>query len=187
MAKLSGLVPTYTDAYRESIFFLWYANGRDAHFGNQIPPSENGDIPTHAAIAVWRKKYDWAQRADALDAQVSMKLEKEAVQKKATAIKKMAEAGEALLDAGLEFIKTNPDFDSHSAAVNAVRHGAEMLSQYVGMGEFILGMSKMNDVQLTKEMYRLLGKNENEDGIVEIEATTDDEDAPDKSEDDNGS
>jgi hypothetical protein len=97
----------------------------------------------------------------------------------------MAEAGESLLDAGLSFIKDNHEFDSHASAVNAVRYGAEMLAQYVGMGEFILGMSKMKDDQLTKEMYRLLGKNENEDGVVEIETTTD-EDAPDKPEDDNG-
>jgi hypothetical protein len=183
MSKPIGLVPNYTDAYIESVFFLWYENGRDTHIGNKVVPSADGNIPQPTTIAGWKRKYGWEERADVLDAQVSMKLEKEAVQKKAKAITKMAEAGESMLDEGLKFIKENK-FDSSSAAVRAVMGGAEMLSQYVGMGEFILGMSKMNNAQLTKEMYRLLGKSE--DDVVDAETIEESEDATDKSEDDNG-
>jgi hypothetical protein len=95
----------------------------------------------------------------------------------------MAEAGESMLDEGLKYIKENK-FDSSSAAVRAVMGGAEMMQSFVGMGEYILGMGRMSNDQLTKEMHRLLGKSENEDGIIDI-APEVDEDVADKSEDDN--
>jgi hypothetical protein len=52
------------------------------------------------------------------------------------------------------------------------------------MGELMLSIGKMSDSQVEKEFYHLLGKNENEDGIVDAEFQVDDN-APDKPEDDN--
>lgn len=179
--KSTTLVPVYSDNYIESVFFLWYGAGRDIRVS--IPPSEEGNTPNPLTVAAWKRRYAWEERADVLDAEVSRKLEKQAVEKKAKAITKMAEAGEAMLDAGLRFIKENDKFDTHSSAVRAVIGGADLLAQYAGIGEFIMG--RMNNAQLTKELYRLLGKNENEDGVVDVDATMENEDASDKSENDN--
>jgi len=177
-----GVSPGYTDTYIDSVFFKWYEEGRNNRISARLPSFE-GEVPSSATIMKWRKKYDWDQRADALDAEVSLKLEKEAIELKAKAIKKLAKAGEELVDKGLEYLKEE-SFDTASAAVRAVIGGADMMSKFVGMGEFILGVSKMNDQQLTKEFYRLLGKNEDADAIdAEVQA---DEDGSDKSEDNLG-
>jgi hypothetical protein len=157
MTKTS--VPNYSQEYIESCFFIWYQN-RDKHrldIVASLPESEDGNVPPYATVRGWKDRYGWDERADALDAEVAVQLEHEAVTKKAEAIKKLAKVGESLVDKGIDYI----------------------MSKFVGMGEFILGVSKMNDQQLTKEFYRLMGKGDED--VIDAE----NEDVIDKSEDDN--
>ena len=175
----------YSDTYIESCFFVWYANrGKTKfHMADGFPPSEEGNTPTLVTVIKWRDNLGWIERADAMDGELSRTMEKDAIKMKAEAIKKLAKVAETLVDEGIEFIKEK-GFDTSSAAVRAVVSGAELMARFVGMGELMLGISKMSDSQVEKELYSLLGKNENEDGIVDAEIQVDD-DAPDKPEDDN--
>ena len=183
--QIETLVGNYSDTYIESCFFVWYANrGKTKfHMADGFPPSEDGNIPTLVTVMKWRDNLGWAERADAMDGELSRAMEKDAIKMKAEAIKKLAKVAETLVDEGIEFIK-DKGFDTSSAAVRAVVSGAELMARFVGMGELMLGISKMSDSQVEKEFYHLLGKNENEDGIVDAEFQVDDN-APDKPEDDN--
>jgi len=175
----------YSDAYKEACFFVWYQNrGKTKfHANDGFPPSDDGKIPSLTTVLKWRNGLGWVERADAMDGEVSRNMEKDAIKMKAEAIKKLAKVAETIVDEGVQFIKENK-FDSSSAAVRAILGGAELMARFTGMGELMLSISKMSDSQVEKEFYHLLGKNENEDGIVDAEIQADD-DAPDKPENDN--
>ena len=175
----------YSDAYKEACFFVWYQNrGKTKfHANDGFPPSDDGKIPSLTTVLKWRNGLGWIERADAMDGEVSRNMEKDAIKMKAEAIKKLAKVAETIVDEGVQFIKENK-FDSSSAAVRAILGGAELMARFTGMGELMLSISKMSDSQVEKEFYHLLGKNENEDGIVDAEIQADD-DAPDKPENDN--
>ena len=175
----------YSDAYKEACFFVWYQNrGKTKfHANDGFPPSDDGKIPSLTTVLKWRNGLGWIERADAMDGELSRTMEKDAIKMKAEAIKKLAKVAETIVDEGIEFIKKNK-FDSSSAAVRAILGGAELMARFTGMGELMLSISKMSDSQVEKEFYHLLGKNENEDGIVDAEIQADDN-APDKPENDN--
>ena len=175
----------YSDAYKEACFFVWYQNrGKTKfHANDGFPPSDDGKIPSLTTVLKWRNGLGWVERADAMDGEVSRNMEKDAIKMKAEAIKKLAKVAETIVDEGVQFIKENK-FDSSSAAVRAILGGAELMARFTGMGELMLSISKMSDSQVEKEFYHLLGKNENEDGIVDAEIQADDN-APDKPENDN--
>ena len=175
----------YSDAYKEACFFVWYQNrGKTKfHANDGFPPSDDGKIPSLTTVLKWRNGLGWVERADAMDGEVSRNMEKDAIKMKAEAIKKLAKVAETIVDEGVQFIKENK-FDSSSAAVRAILGGAELMARFTGVGELMLSIGKMSDSQVEKEFYHLLGKNENEDGIVDAEIQADD-DAPDKPENDN--
>ena len=174
-------VPTYTEDYIEQCFFIWYQFNRGKsglNSADNLPPSNEGNIPKSTTIAIWRKKYGWDERADALDGEVSMRLEKEAIEKKAEAIKRVVVMLEDAVSKASDHIK-NEGYDSSASAVRMLLGGSEELVKLVGAGELLLAVSRMNDNQLTKEFYRLLGKDDN---VIDAEA----EDADSSPEDDNG-
>lgn len=184
---MSGNIAKYPEDYIENAFFEWYKAGRSYQIADRLPEYD-GVKPTTMTLGAWRRKYDWDARADEMDAEVAARLEKEAIEQRAEAIKKLAQAGGEMVDMGLKYIKEN-GFDTASAAVRAVLGGADMVSKFVGMGEFVLGISRMNDAQLTREFYRLLGKATDEtvgegvgDGNV-IDASVSQEENTDESSD----
>lgn len=177
-------IPSYTEDYIEQCFFVWYQGNRGRgrlHAADGLPPSNDGNIPAITTILEWRSKYGWDERADALDAEVSMRLEKDAIEKKAETIKKVvAMLEDAVLKASEQIKKDG--FDTSAAAVRMLLGGSEELVRLVGTGELLLAVSKMNDQQLTKEFYHLLGKDDN---VIDVEAEVDDADS--SPENDNGS
>lgn len=163
-------IVTYPDEYKEACFFHWYQYNRNKGklFVNDGFPDYNGQTPEVHTVIKWKNEYGWVERADALDGEVSIRLEREAIDRKAEATKKLAKTGEELLDHGLRYIKEN-GFDNSSAAVRAIMGGAELMAKFTGMGDFLIAVTKMSDAQLTKEFHKLLGKNENDDTVIDAE------------------
>ena len=164
----------YDDNYIDACFYAWYKNGRPslAH-GSQVAPylpfADDGRKPINYTVNAWIRKFGWHERADALDGELSRKLDKAAIAERAKTIKKLAQAGETLKDKGIEYLKNeNPFQDNPSAAVRAVVSGAEMVFKYSGYAEALLAISQMSPAQLEKEAMRLLGKNENEESTIDV-------------------
>lgn len=162
----------FSPEYIEACFFAWYENkGKSKKLNDGFPPDSDGNIPSTATVRAWITKYGWQERADVLDAEVSMQLERDAVQRKAEATRKLAEVGQKLVDKGIEYLE-NESFDSASAAVRAITAGADMMAKYVGMGDLIIALSKMNDAQLTREFYKLLGKGGDSITVEQVETSS---------------
>jgi len=143
-------------------------------------PAPDGRKPNIVTIRNWIHDDGWHEHADVLDAELSLKLDKEAIETRARVLKKLAEDGAYMKDAGLTYIRSTPEpfKDNPSAAVRAVVAGSEMEFKYSGMAESLIQISQMNDKQLTKRVMHLLGKNENNDEIIELDSELVSEDVP---------
>jgi hypothetical protein len=167
----------YPLEYIDACFVAWYRAGapslnisdEDVTVGSRrvmqsIPPID-GRKPNIVTVGRWAVKYGWRERADILDAQVSIKLEKEVVEERVKILRKLAKAGESLLDKGLDYIEKNstPFADNPSAAVRAVVAGAQMIAQYAGAADRLSAIGGMSDKQLEREILNLLGTEKHED------------------------
>lgn len=115
----------------------------------------------------------WHEHADILDAQLSLKLDKDAINRRARVLKQLAEDGERLKNKGLEHILNDPEpfKDNPAAAVRAIIAGGEMQFKYSGMSESLANIAQMDDKALMREAARLLGKNENDDSVIDLDST----------------
>jgi hypothetical protein len=184
----------YSDDYKESCFYIWYKNGRPklgARNGSKIIPlmpfDETGSRPTLVTIKTWMTNDNWEQRADALDAQVSIRLDEEAIASRIDTLRTLAQNGRDLKDKGLGYLKSkdSPFENNPSAAVRAIVAGSEMEFKYAGAADMLANIAGMSDRQLDKELARLLGKNENEIIEAETEDATTDTEEEDGTETDN--
>lgn len=172
----SNAIIEYSEEYVEGCFYAWFSAGRPrfgANAGSKImeklPPDEKGRKPSLTTVRAWMEKYNWDERADALEAEVSVKMDKLAIGERVKTLRELAAAGKKMKDKGLEFLDTSEPFkDNPAAAVRAVISGAEMEYKYAGQAELLLNVTSMSDKQIQQKVAQLLGKNENE--IIDAES-----------------
>jgi len=184
----------YNDQYREACFYTWYNNGRSALGsvkGNNVvklmpPDPETGEKPQKATIQRWMKLDGWVQHADALDAEVSIKLDQEAIENRIVILRQLAEDGKSLKEKGLGYLNSSPEpfKDNPSAAVRAIVAGSEMEFKYAGQADMLANVAGMTNKQLDKELNRLLGKTEY-DADAEVEDVEESEDSEENAKTDN--
>lgn len=203
----------FDEKYIEACFFAWYNAGAPrlktrvgttpvgkTQIVKVLPVTTDGRKPDIKTVRVWADKYGWDMRAQALDAEVSIKLEREAVEHRISVLRELAKTGETLMNKGLNYITTedNPFKDNPSAAVRAIVAGSEMQFKYAAQADKLAVISQMSDKQIESEIQKYLGmstedENENTDQGSEEESEESPEivdatstDIPeDESEDDN--
>lgn len=176
----------FSEQYRESCFYAWYRAGSPLLMnlenlptvgGRQLmkslPPDETGKKPSYTTVQNWMYRFDWQPRAEALDAQVSLKLDKEVVNERVRILRELAKNGETLKQKGLDYLNNNDDpfADNPNAAVRAIVAGSEMQFKYAGQADVLANIAQMSDKQIEREVLRLLGKETDEDSV---DATEDD-------------
>lgn len=157
----------YSDQYKEVIFQLWYDNNKKigGKFSNSIPDDENGRKPNYQTIENWRDSYGWIQRAETVDAELSRRLQDEAIDKRIKMYEEHVSVSNSLIEKGKEYLVNHP-IDDMADALKAISLGVEIQRVSIGqieMGRKILGMS---NEQLTRELNNLLQpKNQNDEFI----------------------
>jgi hypothetical protein len=173
-------VQEYPDDYKEACFFSWYSAGHPsvkqsntAKILRLLPEAPDGRKPNLTTVKRWMVDNDWYSRADDLDAQASLVLEREAVEKRVETLRKLAEYGEKLAAAGMSYIEKNPQpfADNVASAVRAIVSGSEMIFKYAGAADRLAAINQMSDKQIEREILALLGKEQDDDDEIEVEST----------------
>ena len=164
------MAETYSEIYKENVFVLWYDGNRKISnkFANSLPEDENGQRPTFKTIEKWRDEFGWMQRADALDGELSRKLQDEVINKRIKMYEEHVTVSNKLIELGKDFLD-NHKIEEMSDALKAISLGVEI--QRVSVGQIELGQKilRMSDEQLNKEIYRLMGKSDElEDEIIDV-------------------
>ncbi len=167
------MAETYSDQYKEQTFILWYDGNRKISnkFANSLPEDEKGQRPTFKTIEKWRDEYGWMQRADALDGELSRKLQDEVINKRIRMYEEHVEVSNSLIAKGKDYLENHP-IDEMADALKAISLGVEI--QRVSVGQVELGQKilRMSDEQLNREIYKLMGKSDELDEPEIIDAST---------------
>lgn len=167
------MAETYSDQYKEQTFILWYDGNRkiSQKFANSLPEDENGQRPTFKTIEKWRDEFGWMQRADALDGELSRKLQDEVINKRIKMYEEHVEVSNSLIAKGKDYLENHP-IEEMGDALKAISLGVEI--QRVSVGQIELGQKilRMSDEQLNREIYKLMGKSDEieESEIIDVPA-----------------
>ena len=175
-------IEAFGKEYREACFYSWYSAGCPTTIKASIPEDENGKKPTNSTLKRWSRDDGWRERADAMDAQLSVAVDTEIIERKKQDYIELSETGRGLIKGAVDYLKEE-GFDSASAAVRAIGLGADMVAKYSRAAEMIDSVTGKTDGQIEKEIMRLLGKNANSD-VIDAEPTEDD--TEDDTEEDSG-
>lgn len=165
----------YEESYIDACFYAWFKASRPraravggSHIIKILPPTLDGRKPNIVTVSRWMEKYDWDARADALDAELSRKLDAQAIEERAALYKEIASKMERTMNAGYKYIEEN-GFDTAAAAVRAVFGGAEKFAQFSSAADSLLSIGNMTNQQVEKRILRLLGKNDDENPTIDVE------------------
>lgn len=162
---------TFTEDYKDQVFYLWYENGKSINFNlmELLPVSSNGRKPSEVTIKDWARQGDWNTRADGLDGQVARVLDNSIIDKRVAMYQRHAEIGQDMVEMGMEFLKAN-GIKSDQAALRAIAEGVEIQRQSIGLAEALQKISTMDNDQLTRELQKLLGKPEMGEDDITVKA-----------------
>jgi hypothetical protein len=165
----------YTDDYIEQAFYVWYdSNKCGSHkLVNLLPKTEDGNSPARMVIERWIHEKGWIERADALDAEISRKLDDEVINKRMEMYKEHAEVGEMLIAKGKKYLEEN-GITQAPDAIRAITSGVDIRVASVGKAEAWQKISTMTNEQLDKELYRLTGKTQKKENEFDIEVEAED-------------
>lgn len=170
----------YTEQYVERIFFLWHDGDRVINnaFIEKLPETEEGKKPGLFTVRRWVEERGWIERADALDAEISVAIEKTVIQQRVEMYEKHAKVGEELIGMARTFLQKQVDgggLKTENAALRALELGMDTERKSVGISDAIRRIAEMTPDQLDNELRKLLGqKQENEftiEGEVKEEGT----------------
>lgn len=147
----------YSDIYIESSFISWYKLGRPVLtvFATKMTPDENGRIPPQETFTQWRRDYNWEQRADILDAEVSHQIELRAVNERIEMLNRQAVSATELQESGMAYLNEH-GFEKAADALRAVIQGAELERASRGLPTALVEISKMENSKLQDVVQKLM-------------------------------
>ena len=148
----------YTEEYIDDVFYRWHGADRiiSQAFISQLEPDKNGRTPTKEAVTRWRDTRGWIERADALDAEISVRKDLEVIDLRMQMFKKHAEIGGQLVEKGLSYLQEY-GAENSASAIRAIDLGLTTERISTGLAEVYVKISKMSDDALTKELQKLIG------------------------------
>lgn len=164
---MSSLITSYTPAYKESVFALWYSSNKPsaAKLSGMVPDDESGRKPAASLISKWMEDGDWYVRADILDERASESLEKVLVTDRVEIFKKQAEIGKKLQEIGMRYIESD-DFKLNAiTALKMVVEGAQLEKESVGLTIALTKIYSLGDSDIQSEIKKLLAKADKEDVV----------------------
>jgi hypothetical protein len=159
----------YSEAYKDTIFYLWYNNNRISlpELVKILQPDERGKIPHMQSVFRWKQEMNWDLRADSLDAKVSEQLDMTVIEERVQMYKKHAEMGESLASKGMAYITdAGKGIQSDSAAIRAVVEGIEIESKNRGLADALSRVFAMSEKELDMNLKDLLTNKKGEDDDV---------------------
>ena len=157
----------YTEQYKESLFYVWVETG-DRTFGksllDRIPTNENGSKPNLISIKKWAEEGGWEERADALDAQASLRLDELVIDKRVKMYERLAEIGTFEAEEGFKYLKEH-GIKKEETALRAISDGANLMKEVVGVADMVRKIGEMTPEQLDRELQKLLGVKKDDEFI----------------------
>lgn len=172
-----SIFTSYSEDYKRIIFQVWYSNGRPLPntLLKLIPNDVNGRKPSKQILYKWQRTEEWDIQADEMDTKAIVLSDDFLIRQKTEMLMRQAHIGFVMQQIGLQYLISG-SFDSSSAAVNAIKIGADLERTSRGIGETIRKMAEMTNDELEKKiMERIQRASEAGQMVLDAEEVETDE------------
>jgi hypothetical protein len=132
-----------------------------------LEPDENGNVPNYHTLAKWKKDNDWVERADEMDENASIQIQKKLIDDKRKMLEKHIQISEDMQDKALEYLEEYGLETAHQA-IRLLELGIKVEKESVGLPSLLKEVSELEDSDLTSRIAKLLEGSEID--IEELEA-----------------
>lgn len=167
----------YSPEYIERIFYIWYKNRQlgAKRMNLLLPPDENGEKVSFSVLQNWIAENGWDARAEALDLEVSQKMDLTIIDERIQMFREHAEIGREIKDFGLGYLRRK-GIKTDMAALRAIADGIQIERSSRGLADSLARLAELDDTRLLKEINKLLEAGQNTiDGEVEDVTDTDED------------
>lgn len=148
----------YSDSYKFTCRAIWYAYGCPSPNKlvemKVLPPNEQGVTVDANSLRHWRENEAWTQWKDVMDAEVSIRVEKDLVNDRIAIIKEQLEQTRQVRNSAYNDIKDG-NYDSSASAVSAFFKASEAERGLMQIEKVIEDLAKMQTVDVRKRMKEL--------------------------------
>lgn len=154
-----GSVTTYfPPGYKEEVFLAWYQAGKPtaSMLYDIIEPDRfSGAKPSVPTLSKWIT-YEFRDRAEELDNQVTRTIVEKAVAEKVEMLKRHAEVGRKMQEMAIEYLEEHKEYLSSNSAVRLLVEGIRIERQSVGLPEAIEDLASVSDDSLLDRIRELI-------------------------------
>jgi len=155
-------VTDFSEEYKDQVFYIWHSGGRKQgqDFVNLLPEHSDGRKPSRNTIILWIKDNGWEERADALDAEISVALDNLVIEKRKKMWEEQEKVAGELIKKGMDFLNLTEGggIKTDASALRAIDLGLSTQRVSTGMTEMVGKIALMSPDQLTTQLQKLLGK-----------------------------
>lgn len=148
---------SYSKLYKDSVFFQWYRLGRVGmkQLTFHLEPDEHNNIPNYHVLARWKKADNWVERADEMDENASIQIQKKLIDDKRKMLEKHIEISEDMQNQALEYLEEH-GLDTAHQAIRLLELGIKVEKESVGLPSLLKEVSELEDSDLTSRIAKLL-------------------------------
>lgn len=149
----------YNQDYKNLAFYVWYQNGRLSmpKLVRRLDNREDGTKPSHLTVGNWKRDNDWEKKADELDQEAAIQIQKKLIDDRVKMFEEHAEFGEHLRVQALYYLQEH-ELDTANEAMRLLTIAVNMERESVGLSDILKRLKDMEDGDLKDKIAHLMKK-----------------------------
>lgn len=147
----------YNDLYRRMAFHIWYSEGRPSMQKMEylVEPREDGTSPNNITLGKWKKEDNWEERADELDQEAAVQIQKKLINDQVKMFEEHAIIGKSLRMKAVEWLE-NHRLEKPNEAMRLLEIASNMERESVGLSKIIEKVRDMDDAAVKDRLAQLM-------------------------------
>jgi len=149
----------YNQNYKNLAFYIWYQNGRPSmpDLARKLDVREDGTKPAHLTVGKWKRDNNWEQKADELDQEAAIQIQKRLIDDRVKMFEEHAELGEALRVEALYWLGEH-GVTTANEAMRLLTIAVDIERESIGLSDIIAKIKDMDDSGLKDRIAYLMKK-----------------------------
>jgi len=149
----------YNQDYKNLAFYIWYQNGRPSmpKLARKLGEREDGTKPAHLTVGNWKRDDNWEGKADELDQEAAIQIQKKLIDDRVKMFEEHAEFGEHLRTQALYYLQEH-EINTANEAMRLLTIAVNMERESVGLSDILKRLKDMDDGDLKDKIAHLMKK-----------------------------
>jgi len=147
----------YSERYKRLAFHIWYSRGRPSisKLAHMVDKREDGTSPSQATLQNWSKEHDWGEKADEMDKDAAIQIQKSLINDQVKMFEEHAKIGKSLRMKAVDWLEEH-ELTKPNEAMRLLELAATMEKESVGLSKIIEKVRDMEDEEVQDRLARLM-------------------------------